>query len=566
MKNQKYIFNAMLLSYNRYMRKLKRLIANGLNFRKQEILEKRIAKLFGKLNSIGLYLQKATAIASLVGGSMLMNPNEAKAQNFGESVINPFGLTTLDFSYHKIVDIDNDGDNDIIAFKYQTYYNQNLDAGSYYFENIGSATNPIFEVPIVNPSWLAQGVQPTDFADIDGDGDYDMFEEGRFYKNIGTPELPNFELVQINPFTFEGLELKFIDLDADGDLDAMTIIDSQFINYPNSFNYYENKGTATNPIFEEGIKNPFATEPNSYYYIIRDHSYTDIDNDGDLDILAMQNYYGFLNFTNIKYYENIGTSANMLIAAPVVTTFNLPLYLNNSFYDYVDQKAKLGLADMDNDGDADLLTMIGGSFKYFDFGNYCTDISFFDLSDQMGANGFTLSWLPNEGSTMCELSGGVVDKRQFTKIVYGNEPSENFVEEINLRANTLYSWKVRCNCEDNNELSVFSDFRYLWTGNSLDFGFPKSNDQNIFEDESNIATTSNNIQLFPNPAKGSFNINTDLENYNFELTDVTGKLVYNQNNINQTSFNFDIKNIEGGTYFVKISNASSSEVVKLMVY
>jgi Secretion system C-terminal sorting domain/FG-GAP-like repeat len=566
MKNQKYIFNSMLLSYNRYVSKLKRLIATGLNFRKQAILEKRIAKLFKKLGILHFSLKKFAALASIVGGFILLQPNKLKAQNFGEPVFNPFGLTNLDFSYHKIVDIDNDGDKDILAFKYQTYYNQNLDSGNYYFENIGSLTNPLFELPSLNPNWLPQGVQPTDFADIDGDGDYDMFEDGSFYRNTGTPELPNFELDQINPFNFEGIELKFADLDTDGDLDAITLIDSQFINYPNSFNYYENKGSSINPIFGEGIKNPFATEPNSYYYIIRDHSYTDIDNDGDLDILAMQNYYGFLNFTNLKYYENLGTSTNVLLAAPEVTSLNLPLFLNNSFYDYVDQKAKVGLADMDNDGDAELLTMIDGSFKYFDFGNYCTDISFFDLYDQMGTDGFTLSWLPNEGSTTCELLGGVVDKRQFTKMVYGNEPSENFVEEINLRANTLYSWKVRCNCEANNELGVFSDFRYLWTGNSLDFGFPKSSDQNMFVDESNIATTRANVKLFPNPAKGSFAIKTDLENYNVELRDITSKLVYTQNNINQTTLNLDIKHIEAGTYFVTINNENSCEVIKLMVY
>jgi Secretion system C-terminal sorting domain/Leucine Rich repeats (2 copies) len=193
-----------------------------------------------------------------------------------------------------------------------------------------------------------------------------------------------------------------------------------------------------------------------------------------------------------------------------------------------------------------------------------------NLKTTLETNGYTLSWKAPIGSTKCELGGRILDKKKlFKKIIAGIEPSSIFISEKVLRANTTYLWYVICNCEASNlikPISDYSDYSILTTGTDLDFGFPKSNDQNIFAEESNIATTSTNVKLFPNPAKGSFNINTDLENYNIELTDITGKLIYNQNNINQTFFNMDIKNIEAGTYFVKISNASSSEVVKLMVY
>ena len=89
MKNQRHVFNSMLLSYNRYVRKLKRLIASGLNFRKQEILQKRIGKLFNKLNSLQINLKRTASIASLVGVSFLSQSNLAVAQNFKPPVINP---------------------------------------------------------------------------------------------------------------------------------------------------------------------------------------------------------------------------------------------------------------------------------------------------------------------------------------------------------------------------------------------------------------------------------------------------------------------------------------------
>jgi Leucine-rich repeat (LRR) protein len=193
-----------------------------------------------------------------------------------------------------------------------------------------------------------------------------------------------------------------------------------------------------------------------------------------------------------------------------------------------------------------------------------------NYNSTLETNGYTLSWTPPSGSTKCEISGGIYNKRKFSKIINGTLPLSIFISENLLRANTLYEWKVRCNCETKNE---FDDFfygaDYFTTGTDLDFGFPKSNnqEQNIFIDESNIVTNStNNTTVFPNPAMGNFVIQSDLKNYNLQVTDVTGKLVYSQNNVTETSLSLDIKNIEAGTYFVNITNENAKEVIKLMVY
>ena len=69
-------------------------------------------------------------------------------------------------------------------------------------------------------------------ADIDGDGDFDLFvgdNSGDFivFQNIGTDSLPSFDSLVVNPFGLSNLSAGYaapvlVDLDADGDLDLMS--------------------------------------------------------------------------------------------------------------------------------------------------------------------------------------------------------------------------------------------------------------------------------------------------------------------------------------------------------
>ena len=77
-------------------------------------------------------------------------------------------------SYAKlaIVDIDNDGDNDVFVGSNSGYI--------YYYKNTGSKTNPVLtkqETSATHPlhnTNIGAEVNPT-FVDIDGDGDFDLF-------------------------------------------------------------------------------------------------------------------------------------------------------------------------------------------------------------------------------------------------------------------------------------------------------------------------------------------------------------------------------------------------------
>jgi len=136
-----------------------------------------------------------------------------------------------------------------------------------------------------------------------------------------------------------------VDIDADGDLDA-------FVGTSGGYGvdrlYFQNTGTAANPQFAAPITNPFGLPGATYGYTM---AFADLDNDGDLDAIVGE-YYG-----NLRYYQNTGTASAPQFATGVVNPFGLSA---------VDQIALPTLADLDNDGDYDLL--VGeyyGAIKYF---------------------------------------------------------------------------------------------------------------------------------------------------------------------------------------------------------
>ncbi len=146
-----------------------------------------------------------------------------------------------------------------------------------------------------------------DFVDIDADNDLDLFigseslTDGTIYyfENIGTPSNPNFILVDSNYFGISGelsLSPTFGDLDADGDYDLLVG------NYFNDIIFYENTGDRFTAFFEnKGILKNSINEniKAGIYSRIR---LNDVDLDGDLDIVV-----GDFN-GQVLLYRNIGTS------------------------------------------------------------------------------------------------------------------------------------------------------------------------------------------------------------------------------------------------------------------
>lgn len=161
--------------------------------------------------------------------------------------------------------------------------------------------------------------------------------------------------VQTNPFGLANIgdnytSPAFADLDNDGDFDLLSGKGN------GNFIYFENTGTNSTPSFTTGVTNPFGlADAGSESAPV----FVDLDDDGDFDILA-----GSSSGNNsFKYFENTGNASSPAFGA----VQNNPFGLTNNIY------AIPTFADLDNDGDFDLLSGKGagfsapnGSLQYFE--------------------------------------------------------------------------------------------------------------------------------------------------------------------------------------------------------
>ena len=230
-------------------------------------------------------------------------------------------------------DLDGDGDNDV-------YTTSAFDANEIsWYENLGGGTfgeQQVIESELGEPSWLGAG-------DADGDGDLDLFGATRddrryfWYENRLNEEISEFVLAQvILDGEGEGAnKLIPIDMDNDGDLDALAA--SARPSEPRPITWYENDGTGnfTNPtVIAESTVSRYYARP------------ADIDGDGDIDVVATS----FV--APLVWFENLGDgtfSPEQVIATNTEGAYGLDV------------------ADMDGDGDVDVVT-----------GSYTNEIAWYE--------------------------------------------------------------------------------------------------------------------------------------------------------------------------------------------
>jgi len=221
---------------------------------------------------------------------------------FAAPISNPFGLVSFFDASPAFVDIDGDGDFD--AFSSGGYYGSSL----VYFENIGTNTTPIFDTLQINPFGLGGGylTSAPAFVDIDADGDFDILGSdyyGVYFENIGTNTTPAFDTARSKPFGLNNYILTnpaFIDIDGDGDFDVF------MGGYYGSIMYIENSGTVTSPVFGTILINPWGLKVADYQqsYYLAFTTFVDIDADGDFDaFIGSGGYYPDPN-RRIYYFEN----------------------------------------------------------------------------------------------------------------------------------------------------------------------------------------------------------------------------------------------------------------------
>jgi hypothetical protein len=187
-----------------------------------------------------------------------------------------------------LVDIDNDGDLDL-------FFSERAENHLMHYRNDGTSEVPVWTLASahydsINVAW---GVS---FADIDADGDYDMFiargnQLIQFYRNIGSPDSAEFYSTQIGYAGVSDAHCapSFGDTDFDADLDFYYCAELGNVRYVENIGGPDSAAwAAPMGIDMVHVGHCGATE------------LADIDGDGDLDIFAGDQEGGVLLFENLR--------------------------------------------------------------------------------------------------------------------------------------------------------------------------------------------------------------------------------------------------------------------------
>jgi len=396
----------------------------------------------------------------------------------------------------------------------------------------GSVQGQSFAEPVENAFGISANLllSTPNLVDLDGDGDLDLllgdeysggyygYGEVVYYENIGTPSEPSFAQGQLSAF---GLRIKGIssinpllgvaDLDNDGDLDVL----ANAYDYSGAYDYMtylENVGTSSAPEFIETNTPPGIDGFTESYYIVP--TFGDLDGDGDFDlVVGIVDDYDPSPY-NLYYLENIGTASIPEFAAPQGNPFGLTFPPSTEVLLPVP-----ALADLDNDGDLDLLSAFIGYYTANDSTEYGGGIFYFE----------------NEGTpTNPEFVVSEI-----------NPLDIKFPEGLFYQART----------PGFGDLDNDGDIDMLFTS----FGSGLLYFENVLITNTSEPHADFPVNISPNPTNNYLNITTDEPLTQIEIYDISGKQVAAYDG-RQTQIS--IQDLSSGIYMIRLINQEGKYLSK----
>jgi hypothetical protein len=186
------------------------------------------------------------------------------------------------------------------------------------------------------------------FADIDGDGDFDLFVQEyshsvRFFENVGTPSVAKFEW---RTDRYQDLDVgewyRLVDLDADGDLDLLA--EEPF----SHVRFWRNNGSRTEPRFE--YTDSLRDSDGKAMYVDRQNvpAIVDLDCDGRLDL-----FIGRVEGIVARYEADVPGTPSFTLVTDFFEGIEIVGQIDTTGTRRHGANA-LAFADFDSDGDQDL--------------------------------------------------------------------------------------------------------------------------------------------------------------------------------------------------------------------
>jgi hypothetical protein len=294
----------------------------------------------------------------LILSSILIFISTTFAQNWIriDSVFAPNEIQAISFSSPFFCDIDGDGDLDL-------FLGSSSLSNILFFRNIGTPTEPRFIrddnlLKEVNAKEYENSPSYPFLADLDGDGDFDLilstFKGLQFYRNVGDKNYPIFFKIdnfffEVNKFTGNDAKPALVDIDGDGDLDLFIGIGESLFGGPVAGTVigFRNTGRKTFPRF---AKDKALTRGITDLGLNAFPAFADLNGDGKYEILIGRDQNTF------AYFINTGSKKNPdWVRQPInFADFETKSYWKNPAF-----------ADLDNDGDLDLIYGSGDGELYF---------------------------------------------------------------------------------------------------------------------------------------------------------------------------------------------------------
>lgn len=505
-----------------------------------------------------------------VGGNI---PNPESVENDNNGSRNHAGSTVL------AIDIDNSGVMDLVIGDV-AYTNMNL------LINSGTAVNtdsPILTVDNFFPS----NTNPIEihlfpaafFLDVDFDGVKDLIacpnaknvsvnkNSVHFYKNVGTNANPTFVFISDNFLQSEMIEHGsgsipvVFDYNEDG-LDDLLV--SSFYRFKppsdkeSSIAYYQNTGTASEPIFSYVDEDIFNLMPELYGLRLVP-TFGDLDNDGDQDlIIGREDGY-------LVYYENISSGSGMVLGASFP---NYPDYTGNPIL--VSGYAHPQLFDLDKDSLIDILigTQTGeihfykniGTAAFPEFELYNSMLGNVDVSN-VTPDGYAAPHFFRINDTTHLFLGSVDGELIYYNAIDGNlNPGDSFnlvsSSYLGIDVEAYSSFFVKDVDNDGNlNLFVGQDLGGLFHFEAVP-GSNASIHENDFETQ---------VVIFPNPVNNQVTIEAETPIESVILKSMNGRTLLHKPINSALSGQLDLSQFPAGMYFIIIEMNDRSPVVKKLV-